>query len=648
MRFDTLCGRIALSVCLFVAGAISCFGQEAGERILRFHSDVTVHEDASLTVRETISILSEGNQIQHGIYRDFPTRYRKPWWRPVTVGFDIISLERDGVPEPYHTEDNSNGVRTYFGSQSVYLTPGEHIYIFTYKTDRQLGFFDKHDEVYWNATGNDWEFLIDEASATVHLPIQVPSHKVTLEGYTGPQESKEQAVETRVEGNGDLTFKAKRPLAAGEGLTIVATFPKGIVTPPPSESALKLLIARVKMDATRFTGCLLVLTYFVTVWVLAGRDPMGGAITVQPGPPPGISPAAARFVSKMGFDNTVVTCALVSLAVKGFVEIEEDDSEYRVTQLRAPDETLPAEERALLATLITSGKSTALRKTNHKKISAAITACHKALKLDYEKTYFLTNWQYWLPGLLLSVIVAGGAMLTEPQHGDTPVIFLSIWLGFWSIGVLVLGMTVITLWKNVLSGKGGIGQALFMTLFATPFFAAEIFVAGILIYNASLGLVIQLIVLALLNLCFYQWMKAPTRLGRQAMDHLEGYKRYLAGDQQGQYGQGHIDEVSPEMFEEHLAYALALDAETPWAERLTQGLDTRPASTAFRDRGPLWYRGSHWNEHGGRGFATALGTSMASAIASSATAPGSSSGSGGSSGGGSSGGGGGGGGGGGW
>ncbi|MCC6489924.1 MAG: DUF2207 domain-containing protein [Candidatus Hydrogenedentes bacterium] len=648
MRAGAFARRMALGACLFVAGVIPCLGQESGERILRFHSDVTIYEDASLTVRETITVRSEGNQIQHGIYRDFPTRYRKPWWRPVTVGFEIVSVERDGVPEPFHTEGLDNGVRTYFGSQSVYLTPGEHTYVFTYKTDHQLGFFDDHDELYWNATGNGWEFPIDDASATVHLPVPVPSYKLTLEGYTGPQGSKEEAVEARIERNGDLTFQARRSLEAGEGFTIVATFPKGIVTPPPSESAVKLLVARLKTDATRFTGCLLVLAYFIVVWVLVGRDPMHGAITVQPGPPPGISPAAARFVSKMGFDNTVVTCALVSLAVKGYVEIDETDSEYRVTQLRPPDDTLPAEERALLAALITSGSSTALRKTNHKKISAAINACHKALKLDYEKTYFLTNWQYWLPGLLLSVIVVGGAMLTEPQHGDTPVIFLSIWLGFWSIGVLALGMTVFTLWKGVLSGKGGIGQALFMTLFATPFFAAEIAVAGILIYNASLGLVIQLIVLAFINLSFYQWMKAPTRLGRQTMDHLDGYKRYLTGSQEGRYGSGHADEVTPEMFEEHLPYALALDAETPWAERLTQDLDTRSAPSSFRDRGPLWYRGSDWNEHGCRGFASALGTSMATAIASSSTAPGSSSGSSGSSGGGSSGGGGGGGGGGGW
>lgn len=45
------------------------------ERILSYHSRITVHPDASLTVVETIDVVSTGAQIQHGIYRDFPTRY---------------------------------------------------------------------------------------------------------------------------------------------------------------------------------------------------------------------------------------------------------------------------------------------------------------------------------------------------------------------------------------------------------------------------------------------------------------------------------------------------------------------------------------------------------------------------------------------
>ncbi len=48
----------------------------AAEEILDYHSDIRVQPDASLLVRETISVRSSGQLIKHGIYRDFPTRYR--------------------------------------------------------------------------------------------------------------------------------------------------------------------------------------------------------------------------------------------------------------------------------------------------------------------------------------------------------------------------------------------------------------------------------------------------------------------------------------------------------------------------------------------------------------------------------------------
>jgi hypothetical protein len=47
----------------------------ADERILDFHSDIQILPDASLVVHEVIRVRGEGQRIQHGIFRDFPTRY---------------------------------------------------------------------------------------------------------------------------------------------------------------------------------------------------------------------------------------------------------------------------------------------------------------------------------------------------------------------------------------------------------------------------------------------------------------------------------------------------------------------------------------------------------------------------------------------
>ncbi len=144
---------------------------QAQERILNFISDVTVLANGDLDVTETITIQAEGSQFRRGIFRDFPTSYRRRSdGTIVIVGFEVISVTRNGRPEPYRTESYSNGVRTRIGSADVFIPRGQHTYSIRYRTTRQIGFFEKFDELYWNATGNGWAFTIDSAEARITLP----------------------------------------------------------------------------------------------------------------------------------------------------------------------------------------------------------------------------------------------------------------------------------------------------------------------------------------------------------------------------------------------------------------------------------------------------------------------------------------------
>ena len=99
---------------------------------------------------------------------------------------------------------------------------------------------------------------------------------------------------------------------------------------------------------------------------------------------------------------------------------------------------------------------------------------------------------------------------------------------------------------------------------------------------------------------------------------------------------------TPELFEKHLPYALALDVENQWSEQFPDVLARTGEDRAYS---PAWYRGASFRATDMSRFTSSLGNSFAGAISSASSAPGSSSGSGG---GGSSGGGGGGGGGSGW
>ena len=154
---------------LFVAAAAF-----ADERILNYDIDVAIQADGALDVTERITVRAEGSQIRRGIYRDFPTRYRDRYGNRVVVDLKVLDVQRNGAAEPWFTETMSNGVRINTGNDDFLPTPAEHTFTLRYRTTRQLGFFDDHDELYWNAIGTGWVFPIDAGRVEVQLPAASP------------------------------------------------------------------------------------------------------------------------------------------------------------------------------------------------------------------------------------------------------------------------------------------------------------------------------------------------------------------------------------------------------------------------------------------------------------------------------------------
>ena len=60
------------------------------------------------------------------------------------------------------------------GEEHVILPRGDYDYKINYETDGQLGFFDDHDELYWNVNGHAWELDFDSIVCIVHLPKGAP------------------------------------------------------------------------------------------------------------------------------------------------------------------------------------------------------------------------------------------------------------------------------------------------------------------------------------------------------------------------------------------------------------------------------------------------------------------------------------------
>jgi hypothetical protein len=627
------------------------------ERINSYHSAIRVQKDGALAVTETIRVQAAGKKIKRGIYRDFPTLYKTKYLVRIELPFTVLSVTRDGKPEPYHTENRENGVRLYIGSKDVRVPPGEHTYEIRYTTNFQLGYFDAHDELYWNVTGNGWDFPIEQATATVTLPPKIPREKVTHKAYTGPQGSKQHnATSTLNAATGAVDFKTTKPLGRQEGLTIVVGFPKGFVREPTAAERRALYFRANLTLWIALGGLLLVLGYYFIVWIRVGRDPIGDVIVPRFEPPENLSAACLRYLWRMDYDRTCFTAALLNMAAKGHLTIEETDGQYTLRRNESPPKRqrskggLSLGESVVFSALL-AAKSITLKQSNHRKIKKAIEKLASHLSREFEGRLFKKN-KYWLiGGMLLSLTVLGAAALSCGWQSLPIVGFLALWLSGWTVGCVVLGYRVFGLWRSAITLRhntfkqlGSYGAALFLTAFAIPFFLAELFAFGILIYTTSFWILPLLVGLLAMNCVFWQLLKQPTVEGKRIMDEIEGFRMYLGAVERDYLQRLHPPEETPE-FEKHLPYALALGVEQAWAEKFAEVL-SRASSGGGNGQGyqPSWYHGTAWQSATAGRFASGLGSSLGGAIASSSTAPGSSSGGGG----GSSGGGGGGGGGGGW
>ncbi len=403
--------RRLLLIALLAAGYAS-----ADERILRYHSDILVRADGWIEVTETIRVRAEGDQIRRGIFRDYPTDYEDRFGNDFEALYEPRSLTRNGAPEPFFTEKVRNGVRTYFGSSNRFLDVGEHTYVYRYDAGRMIGFFDDMDELWWNATGDDWAFPVDEATAAVRFEFEVAPDSLQISAWQGRFGSTEQAT-ARLDASGNPGFAATRTLLNGEGVTLSVRWPKGLVTEPGNLQRLIWLLSDNLNLLVALAGLAAMLGYYLPVWKGYGKDPAPGVIMTRYAPPDGFSPASLRYIDNMGYDNATMTAGVISLAVKGYLRIDAGDEHHSLERTDAGENPPPlaAGERALLDALFTDANRVTLIDDNHEIIGGAKKAHQRSLKKDYHKRYFVTNGLLNLPPLLIAIVSAVVAIRIGPS-----------------------------------------------------------------------------------------------------------------------------------------------------------------------------------------------------------------------------------------
>lgn len=561
--------------------AIFPFAASAQERILSYNVLVEIREDGSLDLTERIRVRAEGNQIRRGIYRDFPTRYRDRAGNRVNVGFEVVGVERDRVPEPWFTESVSGGVRVNTGNDDFLPVPAEYEYTLRYRTTHQIGFFESHDELYWNAIGTGWIFPIEEAAIEVRLPLAVPVDSMGAEGYTGPQGAQGTDYLAELSEPGVARYRTTRALAAREGFTIVLTFPKGILPEPTRSEQVARVLGDNRGVLVALTGFVLFLTTILRAWNRVGRDPRKGVVIPQYEPRPDFSPAAARYLTKMAYDMRALSGDVLSLAVAGALDIRSEDrffgERWILDRRDGPHAPLTPSQDHLLRSLFAGGRDTlALEKVNAKILSEARREHNRVLGEQLHPRYYRRNSvKLVIPFFILAATMVV-ALLISGGYG-VPIIAL--------LGVLM---------------------GVLLTIFG-------------------------------------RLLMAPTLEGRKALDDIEGLKLYLTVAEKDEFAQlvgprSSEPRMDAARYEALLPYAVALEVEEAWTKKFTLAVGVAAAAAATSQMS--WYHG-HRPVTDLSSFGRSIGSGFSSQIASASSPPGSSSGSGG---GGSSGGGGGGGG----
>jgi len=471
--------------------------------IERFGVLILVDADGSITVTETIHPRFTGKW--NGIYRTIPVEYRTPQGFNKTLFLDLTSVTGgEGGALKYESSRER-----HYRKFKIWVPGAEdaaRTVKITYRVPNALLYFEDHDELYWNITGDEWEVPIEQAGAVVQHPTGTTGIRTLV--FTGAYGSRESEADVEAKDN-EVYFRMRRPLSFREGLTAVIGWDKGFVK-EPSQAQSVWLFLRSNWPLFIPIG---VFAFMFRLWWTRGRDPKLRPIVVQFAPPEGLTPGEAGTLIDGTPDMRDITATIVDLAVRGYLLIEETKEEHMLGlwsskdysfHKRTPPEgakPLKPHEGALLESLFAFGNPVTLSSLQNR---------------------FYTH----LPGIKNLMY---DTLLKQKYYGARPDMVRVVYV----VAAIAAGLLTI--------GGGGMLSAAFGIAMQT------VVVAGLLSAATIIG---------------FGWvMPARTTAGTRALEGVLGFEEFLGRVEEPRF-EAMIK--TPEMFEKYLPYAMALGVEKRW------------------------------------------------------------------------------------
>lgn len=508
--------RRTLAVCLLVVAA--AIPAAARELVIRnFNEQAKVNPDGTMDVMEFIEAQFIGTNW-HGIYRTIPVEYTSPEGLNYTLFLEPIAItDDDGHALKY--EQSRQGRYIKFKIWVPNPDNSTRTVVLQYRVMNALRFFDDHDELYWNVTGNEWEAPIGNASAKIELPSGVTG--LHAAAYTGVFGSRAAEAQVDVKDN-VVEIRTTRRLAFREGLTAVVGWDKGFVRPPSTLAEVWLLLR------SNWPFFIPVGIFFVMFWLwwTRGRDPERDAVTVQYDPPDKLTPAECGALVENEATMRDITATLVDLAVKGYLTIEQKENSgllafvhhkdyvFHLKKSAAEWTEARAHEQQMLDALFDGGATT-------------------DVKLSDLQNHFYTHLTA-IRGAIFDALVGDGYYLHRPDTVRSAYVGAGFTIGF----LLLAG-------SGALSRSTGIAPLTWVL--------TGVFIAGVI--------------------CGFGWfMPARTRSGAQTLARVLGFEDFLGRVEKDRIARM---ENAPELFEKFLPFAMALHVEKKWVQTFS-GIAMQP------------------------------------------------------------------------
>src|SRR2546421_4599971 len=341
---------------------------DEGWAIDAFDVAITVNSDSTMNVHETLKVDFRTEQ-HHGIFRDIPVVYE--WDQHSNRVYDLtVNSVTDGSGRDwkYAVSDNGADREIKVGDPNHALS-GKQTYVIAYTVAGALNAFGDHDELYWNATGQQWAVPITEASATVSVPGGGLVWINCFQGETGSREACRSASTP-----GQAQFSATRGLSPGEQLTVVVGMKKGVAgnIVPILRATPRTFLEFFSIGPATVAGALLIFLLGALwlgrmVWrrgrdmeyasaYYSTKDPTERvrplfrpeAVVPEYGPPDKLRPAQLGLILDESADTKDVTATIVDLAVRGYLVIKDVKGKHDWELVPIKDDTrdlLPYEQK---------------------------------------------------------------------------------------------------------------------------------------------------------------------------------------------------------------------------------------------------------------------------------------------------------------